>query len=205
VPASGIFVDVGAHCGSFSIPFESFFDRVLAFEPLPENYRAMERNIALNHLQGKIAAFHVAAGAAHAQGKLFLRGDEMSSIIPTEASSGTVGVEVRALDDVLKDECVSPCDVRLLKADVEGAELQVLDGARRLLEKGSPIVVLEANTAGTKERLERFMDDMGYVLLRVADGRNLCFERFLGQSPPRPVAFGFAVGALVSRRRTLSR
>jgi FkbM family methyltransferase len=176
-PARGVFIDVGAHCGGFSIPFESFFERVLAIEPLPDNYRALERNIALNGLGGKIRPLNVAAGEAGGPGTLFLDGDEKSSLLPGGSSSDTVGVTLRSLDDVLRGEGVSPTDVRLLKVDVEGAELRVLAGARRLLDEGSPFVVLEANTPVAKKELETFMDGIGYVTLRVADGRNLCFKR----------------------------
>lgn len=192
--AGGIFIDVGAHCGSFSIPFESFFEKVLSVEPLPENYRALERNIVLNRLQGKIVPFNLAAGATHGPGTLFLNGDEMSSLVPMKASSRTLGVRVSPLDALLKDGGVSASEVRLLKADVEGAELQVLEGARGLLGRSSPAVILEANDAGAKARLESFMNDIGYVLLRVADGRNMCFERFFGQTPPRLFSLGLKLG-----------
>jgi FkbM family methyltransferase len=176
-PACGVFIDVGAHCGSFSIPFESFFERVLAIEPLPDNYRALERNIALNGLAGKIRPFNFAAAEAGGPGTLFLDGDEKSSLFSTGHSSDSVGVTLRSLDDLLNGEGVSPADVRLLKVDVEGAELRVLAGARRLLSEGSAIVVLEANTAVATKDLQTFMDGIGYVELRVADGRNLFFRR----------------------------
>jgi FkbM family methyltransferase len=176
--AGGVFVDVGAHCGSLSIPFESFFEKVLSIEPLPDNYRALERNIALNDLQPKITAFNLAAGATNARGTLFIEKDDTSSLIRMEAPAGSLDVTVRPIDDVLNDEGVQAAEVRLLKVDVEGAEMDVLAGARDLLEKGSPILVLEANTAAAKNSLEMFMERMGYLLVRIADGRNLCFRRF---------------------------
>lgn len=178
-PAGGVYVDVGAHCGSLSIPFESFFDKVLAIEPLPDNYRALERNIALNDLQRKIRPFNVAAGAAQANGTMFVKADDTSSLAPVEGATGTLGVSIRPLDEILNDEGISASEVRLLKADVEGYELAVLAGARRLLDEGSPIVVLEANTAAAKASLEAYMGRIGYELVRVTDGRNLFFERFL--------------------------
>ena len=177
-PPGGVFIDIGAHCGSFSIPFESFFDTVLSIEPLPDNYRALQRNIGLNDLEGKLRALNVAAGASPASGVMFVKADDTSSLVFPEGSSGTVGVEIRTLDDMLADEAIRPAEVRLLKADVEGYELEVLAGARRLLAEGSPVVVLEANTDAAKQSLEARMAQSGYELVRVADGRNLFFERF---------------------------
>jgi FkbM family methyltransferase len=164
--AGGVFVDV--------------FDRVLSLEPLPDNYRAIERNIALNELQRKIRPFNVAAGKARAIGPLFVKGDETSSLVCVDRFSGTVDVSIWPLDDLLSDQGVLASDVRLLKVDVEGAETEVLAGARRLLEEGSAVVVLEALTAAAKANLETRMTQLGYVLICVADGRNLCFERFHG-------------------------
>jgi FkbM family methyltransferase len=173
----GVFVDVGAHCGSFSIPFESFFDRVLSIEPLPDNCGAIARNIELNGLPRKIHVFNVAAGAAEGEGTLFVNGDELSSLLSVRAPSNPMSVQVRPLDDLLREASVSAGDVRLLKVDVEGAELQVLAGARRLLDAACPIVVLEANTPDAARAVEMFMRNIGYVLVRVTDRRNLCFER----------------------------
>jgi FkbM family methyltransferase len=200
--SGGVFVDVGAHSGSFSIPYESFFDRVLAIEPLPDNYRAMQRNIALNNLEGKIRSFNLAAGATNTHGTLFVKGDETSSLVPMESPSGTLGVTVRSLDDLLIDEGISASEVRLIKADVEGGELEVLAGAQRLLAEGSPMVVLEANTESAKRSLVRFMDRIGYVLVREADGRNLCFRRHHEQSLPPALALVLRGGSKALNRVT---
>jgi FkbM family methyltransferase len=192
----GVFVDVGAHCGSFSIPYESFFERVISIEPLPDNYAALRRNIALNKLERKVRGFNLAAGARAATGTLFLNGDEMSSLVPMATSAGTVAVTIRPVDDLLSDERVSAAEVRLLKADVEGAELDVLEGAQRLISDGSPLVVLEANTPRTRIDLETYMRRFGYVLVRAADGRNLFFQRPDERSLPPVLAFGIRFASL---------
>jgi hypothetical protein len=84
---------------------------------------------------------------------------------------------------VLDDEGIRPSEVRLLKADVEGYEPEVLAGAARVPKQGSPIVVLEANTEAAKREVAARMDQDGYQLVRVADGGNLLFARFPGTRP----------------------
>lgn len=180
-PRGGVFFDVGAHCGAISIPFESFFDRVVAVEPLPDNFRALARNVALNGLQRKFRLRDAAAGAARGTGTLFVHGDDEPSLVPRGAPVETVEVDIRPLDDMLDEEAISPPEVRLLKVDVEGAELQVLAGAQRLLREGSPLVVLEANTPSARGAAEAHMGGLGYTLLRVCDGRNLFFSRLPGR------------------------
>jgi len=182
-PAGGIFIDVGAHCGGFSIPFESHFAQVIAIEPLPGNYRALERNIALNRLEAKLRAFNVAAAEARAHARFFIDGDEKSSLVPTERATQVIDVEMRSVDELLDQAGARAADVRLVKIDVEGAELRVLNGARRLLAAASPIVILEANTPAARRDLETFMGGIGYVVRRVTDGRNLCFKRRPFRSP----------------------
>jgi FkbM family methyltransferase len=176
-PPGGVFIDVGAHCGGFSIPFETSFATVIAIEPLPDNYRALERNIAHNQLGTKVRAFNVAAAEAPARARFFVDGDEKSSLVPADRATRIIDVEVRALDDLLREAGVAAADVRLIKIDVEGAELRVLGGARQLLAAASPIVILEANTPDARSDLEAFMGRIGYLLRRVTDGRNLCFKR----------------------------
>jgi FkbM family methyltransferase len=184
-PRGGVFVDVGAHCGSFSILFERFFDRVLAVEPLPDNCRAMKHNLELNGLEQKITLFEAAAGEAEALGTLFIHGDALSSLLPDRDASRPMSVQIRALDDLLRDAAVSAESVRLLKVDVEGAEPRVLAGACRLLAAASPLVVLEANTPDAAATLEKSMKEMGYELVRVADRRNFCFERIAARLAAR--------------------
>ena len=94
--SGGVFVDVGAHCGSLTIPFESSFDSVLAIEPMPDNYRALERNISLNGLERKIRLLKVAAGAASAVGTLFIKEAELHSLLPLDAPEGTLGSRSRS-------------------------------------------------------------------------------------------------------------
>ena len=171
-----------------SIPFESFFAKIIAIEPLPGNYRALERNIALNRLESKVRAFNVAAAEVRARASFFIDGDEKSSLVPTERATRIIDVDVRPLDDLLGEAGEPAADVRLIKIDVEGAELHVLRGARRLLAEASPIVILEANTPRARRELEDFMGRIGYLVRRWTDGRNLCFKRPPFKSPLAGVA-----------------
>jgi FkbM family methyltransferase len=172
----GVFIDVGAHCGSICVPLESFFDAVIAIEPLPENFGALKRNIELNTLDGKVTAVNVAAGAERGMGTLYIDNDDTASLIP-KRTSRSLEVEMRSLDDLLMELGTPSSSVRFLKVDVEGAELAVLAGARRLLQDASPLVLLEGNTAAARQMLVERMQSIRYPLVRVADGSNLIFAR----------------------------
>jgi len=173
----GAFVDVGAHVGSMSIPFSTHFDRVLAIEPLPTNCRALQKNILLNGLESKIRVINAAAGVGPSSAVLHVRGDEQSSLVMNESASESISVQLRTVDELVSETGISAANVRLLKVDVEGAEMDVLKGASNLLCAGSPLVVVEAITPTARKRLQHHLVGLGYRLIRVTDRRNLCWLR----------------------------
>jgi FkbM family methyltransferase len=175
---TGVFVDVGAHCGSMAIPFERFFARVLALEPLPINFEALQKNIQLNDLAGKVSAFNLAAGQRTERAKLHLTGDDSTSSLKAGGEEiGSVEVDIEPLDELLRRSSIAFADVRLLVVDVEGAEAEVLRGACELLGKGRPCVVAEANDPLHAAENAKLMASFGYRELYRLDGRNFVFER----------------------------
>src|SRR4029077_11228960 len=72
--------------------------------------------------------------------------------------------KVTALDDIAKSE------VDIMKIDVEGHEVQVLKGARRLIEKWHPLIFLEAHwqelpmSGESAKSLEAILKDYGYTM-----------------------------------------
>ena len=91
---------------------------------------------------------------------------------PAHFSSGEeVEISCLSLDDYLSSGGIEGVDV--IKMDVEGAELEVLQGAKGLLDKQKPIIILEFNDQtlkpfGTSKReLANFLEKKGYQLYRI--------------------------------------
>jgi FkbM family methyltransferase len=134
-------IDVGANIGYnavFAAVLVGAGGRVIAIEPAGDNLDVLQRNVAANRLTN-IEVRPVAAGRVHETREFFLRG-EISAVnsfyrdsVYAEVTS-VVRVPVERLDDI--------CDraPRLVKIDVEGAELDVLGGMSRLL--GTPGLTL---------------------------------------------------------------
>ncbi len=130
-----VFVDVGAHIGKFSILAGTVLGdkgRILAIEPEPSNFAALESNIRLNRLEN-VEALNVACGDQ----------DEVRSLSQSRTNIGAhtldlrpgatlIPVQVRTLDALLPERGVDHVDV--LKLDVEYWEARVLMGARATLE-----------------------------------------------------------------------
>ena len=149
-------VDVGANIGTLALCASSCVGprgRVYAIEAHPRTFGYLAGNIKLNCV-ANVRAIHAAAGetsgsTAFTDGML----DDQNRVVV----AGPVRVPVRSLDELIP--AVRP--IRLLKIDVEGYELFVLRGARRLLEITECVYF---------ESWKRHYDEFGY---RLADIRSL--------------------------------
>jgi FkbM family methyltransferase len=137
------FVDVGANMGDFSLIAAKTMDdegRVLAFEPSPDNCAWMRRSIELNGYRC-ISLFEIALSDAGGQEVLYLC-DRIGwhSLLPGPFEQETITVVVERLDAVL--ESTGDPHVDMVKVDVEGAELKVLQGAPVTFGRAAPMMLM---------------------------------------------------------------
>lgn len=132
-------VDVGANVGYYTALAASRVGktgRVLAFEPSPLCYKKLAAMKRRNRLT---RCFTWNAGLSDIDGELMLYeptedcGNLNATMVPNPDTTPIL-VEVRRLDDVLREEGIERVD--LLKVDVEGHELRVFKGAAESLRKG---------------------------------------------------------------------
>ena len=131
-----VILECGGHHGCTAIVLSNWVGsngKVLTFEPLPKNCDIIEKNIEQNGLKNVILE-RKAVGAE--KGKITINDVSNSSVI---LSGKGVEVEMTCLDEY---EHLNPT---FLKIDVEGFELQVLQGAKRILEK-RPKLAIEIHT-----------------------------------------------------------
>ncbi len=142
-----VFVDVGAHVGYFTLLASSRVGpagRVLSIEPNPFALEQLERNVERSQLQNVLVK-HTACGELDRVVQLYLHTESNSSMasLYTGSAAGTVAVEVRCttLDQLCVEHSLER--VKLVKIDVEGAELSVLHGMKRLMREARPSIVVE--------------------------------------------------------------
>ena len=160
VKEGDIVVDVGANVGMFTVKAAlSVGDKgkVIAIEPIEENFELLKRNIEFHNLnnvyiirkaigrkKGKTTMIKSLLSATHQL-------KEIKDFKNPEFSIQEVDVEVDTLDNIVKEFSINRID--LLKIDVEGAELEVLKGAKESL-KITRNIAMELH--GKNEEIKRF-------------------------------------------------
>jgi len=136
-------VDGGAHIGYHSLHMARLVGprgQVLAFEPDPVNFRLLEHNIAENRY-GNVYAHCAAIWSRSCHKDLFLREDHHGDHRLYDPGDKRTRIEVIALDldSVLASSSLPP---RLVKLDLQGAELHALRGMRQVLRETTNLVVI---------------------------------------------------------------
>jgi FkbM family methyltransferase len=135
-------LDIGAHVGCFSVFMALLVGpagRVEAIEPMPANLALLEKNVAQNSLES-VVEIHAACCAAR-EGGVFLNlgPSSFESSLSHDFGNGTIPVPALTVDGLaLKNGRLD-----FLKLDVEGAELDVLQGAETALAKFRPTLIIE--------------------------------------------------------------
>jgi len=151
IEPSMVVIDVGAHVGYFTLLAARQVGpqgKVYSFEPDPTNYRLLQQNIDANGYLN-IAATQKAVSKALGSAKLILssRDNGTHSLYGQDGGDAdTVTVDLVSLDEFFADEGWPKVD--LIKMDVEGAEMDALEGMSRLLRESPGMkLVMEFNPA----------------------------------------------------------
>lgn len=127
-----VLFDVGANIGVVSLIAAATHPEitVYAFEPMPENLEALRANIKLNGMEDRVHAHPIALSDHQGTAVLFAdnqAGEGTSSLVNTQKQGRKLTIETDTMDHFLDRTGVVP-DV--VKIDVEGAEWEVIKGAR---------------------------------------------------------------------------
>jgi FkbM family methyltransferase len=153
-PDRDVVIDVGANIGMVCIAMltRGYFREALAFEPGPENFQFLERNVAQNGLAGRIHPFPYALTDRSGTVELELSdvnfGDHRVRAAATdapalmrEAGRETLPVPARTLDEVLAaTPGVDPGRIGLIWVDTQGHEGHFFRGAGETLGRGMPVL-----------------------------------------------------------------
>jgi FkbM family methyltransferase len=172
-----VFVDVGANIGLMSVFAARLVGdagKVFAFEPHPETCGILDENIRLNGCSN-IEVSRMAIGSKPGHARIYIRRDanrgEASLIQPEtldrspETSEEGLEIELTTLDAFFADKVPA----HMIKLDIEGYELEAMEGARGLLtSEQPPMLIVECsvsreNTFGeSTDALWDFLMELGH-------------------------------------------
>jgi FkbM family methyltransferase len=177
---SATFIDVGANIGVFTLPVARKIGPrgcVIAIEPSPLVCPYLERNIVLNGLSnvrlvqcaahnrdGETVPFYEAPVDHFGMGSL-----------GAQFHNSPVPVACRTIDHILEEQRIDKVEV--IKVDVEGFEVAVFEGAKKLLTGDNPpLIVFEfcdwaekRVRGGSVGHAQQLLRDWGYRIWRLGD------------------------------------
>jgi FkbM family methyltransferase len=170
-----VMIDVGANIGLYSCVLgkAGVVPRVVAFEPDRENFARLMENVKRNNLTAMVQARSCAVGAR--RGSAYLTPGPAENIGQSRidgAATGKYRVGVVALDDEINIRNSSVA----IKIDVEGFEMEVLKGAKRLCRDNGGYAQIEGHGDERVSEIRKLMEDYGWQFVDRC-GINLRFQK----------------------------
>ncbi|MFT4115935.1 FkbM family methyltransferase [Bradyrhizobium sp.] len=163
-------VDIGANKGIYCFWLARAVGpsgKVLAFEPQPEMIRYIserKRRLALHNVETVQTALSDHRGSAQLTRQHVGDGSASLCLERGKATDESISVPLAKLDDF------ELRDVKFIKCDVEGFELNAFNGARRLIETCRPVVQFESLSENA-DKLFNFFEQLGYLGTMYLDGQ----------------------------------
>jgi FkbM family methyltransferase len=142
-----LFVDIGANAGAYTVLASAVAGAsTVAFEPVPDTYAELCRNIRANGIDALVRPLQIGVGDTDRTMAMTSGLGSLNHIALKGSRDATVEVPVRRLDDILGDECCT-----LMKIDAEGFEMNVLRGAAGILANPRLMaMIVELNGSGER-------------------------------------------------------
>lgn len=128
-------IQAGGNVGVFPDRLAELFEKVYTFEPDPENYDCLKRNLADRH-HANIKVYWSGLGDEDTTG--MMKRPHSNNCGANEIVPGH-GITVSKLDSVFNIDV----QVDLLYLDIEGAEYKALVGGKNLIDRCKPVIVVE--------------------------------------------------------------
>jgi FkbM family methyltransferase len=156
-----IVFDLGGFTGYYTLLASALVGpegHVFVFEPLPRNLNYLHRHLTLNKISNVSV---IEAAVSDHSGMLSFQVGPSSARGRLE-QGGDLLVRTVSLDEMIKSGELP--DPQYLKVDVEGTELQVLEGAAHLLQRCHPILFIDTHGEEVHAQCCRYLEKLGYQL-----------------------------------------
>jgi len=164
-----VFIDVGANIGTYSIMLASKGLRTYAFEPVYDNWKALNINLMLNNLEQNATTFNVGlSNAVKSVGFVFdplnTGASHIDSLPGEDEAAEKRGIHT-SIELVLFDTMVDKMKIDehsrvLMKIDVEGMEVEVIEGASNFLRTHPNVTIVMESVHSGEEKLKQILSQI---------------------------------------------
>lgn len=171
-------IDIGANIGLITMIMSKVSGKVISFEPESENYRALEENVKLNQIRN-VNQYQLALSDKDEETYFYINNKNEGGHTINKEQVGRFRdsfqekrkIFVVKLDSFLKKKEFGKID--LIKIDVEGAELDVLNGAKETIMKDKPLIIFEALDEKELTKSRQFLKRLGYTIKDIGSSNYL--------------------------------
>lgn len=180
LPSYTVFLDGGACTGDYSILLAKKGIRCFAFEPVRDTFSVLKKNLELNDLQDKVKAYSFGLGNTQENVRFEIDTVNTGASHKTIKTSGSQEmVEIRTLDSILPEMSIRPEETILLKLDVEGMEVEAIQGAKTLIRDYPNLtLIVEMKHCGPR-LIEEALNTIAPFTCKRLDAYNLIATRTL--------------------------
>lgn len=166
VDGENSFIDIGANIGNHSLFFSDTFKNVHAFEPNPSAYSLLKANASLCR-SSNIETYMIGLGDQKCSTTLYASQGNAGASTSIKENKRLDSISITMHIDRLDSYINSLGDVRCIKIDVEGMELQVLQGSQETINKFKPLIIFEDHVHRSGGKSFDFLHKNGYVFYEV--------------------------------------
>lgn len=159
-----IFWDVGAHVGWYSVlaSIKMKQGTIYSFEPNPKNIIYLKQHIKINN---RLNIHAIPYALSSSCGKSYFSGDNQQGHL---SDDGIIEVEMITADEYIKETESIP---DLIKMDIEGAELEFLKGATKLLTTHKPKLLISAHGHQKRDDCIALLTNLNYGIEHITSNK----------------------------------
>ncbi len=171
-------LDLGANIGWYTVIASRLINasgKIISFEPDHNNFKILNRNIAMSGGLGMVEVMNIALGDRDENATLFISDTNLGDhrLFSDGSQRQTLPIQVKTLDSFLANYTCKPT---IVKSDTQGSEACILRGAANLFDVGwRPILILEfwpfglAGSGDSSQQLWQNLVALGYSLYELSE------------------------------------
>jgi FkbM family methyltransferase len=138
------FLDVGALYGDSALMLQKFSpSKILAYEPVPDNYKHLLQTIEKNGQKDKITAINKGIGDKETTLKIGSNKENSTFLTAIHSEAKAEEIPVSTIDMECKDKTIG-----IIKMDIEGFEYYALKGALKTIKRDKPVLLISIYHTG---------------------------------------------------------